>query len=168
MIIEQKLNHGGPRDLFIRPVAGGEADQPDRELGSRAGRRALVARQPVPLLHRRDRRRDAPVPRRGAAAARVEQVTKGPRRLGGLTIDKAFTTIAYTVGVHDAPAERLRRRTSTASDERRLTNVHGRIASEIAFSKAERLRWTSNDGTADRRLADVPVRLRRRARARIR
>ena len=24
MIIQQKLNHGGPRDLFIRPVDGGE------------------------------------------------------------------------------------------------------------------------------------------------
>jgi len=39
------------------------------------------------------------------AGAKVEQVTKGPRRLNNLTIDKAFTTIAYVVGAHDAPGD---------------------------------------------------------------
>ena len=114
MIIEQKLNHGGPRDLFIRPVGRRRADQPDGELGSRAGRRAVVAGQPVHLLHRGDRRREASVPRRRCRRGNVEQVTKGPRRLNGIT---------YRQGVHDdrlhgrrarGAGGGLRRRTSTA------------------------------------------------------
>ena len=59
-------------------------------------------------------------------------------------------------------------RTSTASNERRLTNVHKALVAEIAFSKAERLQWPSNDGTQIEGWLHVPVRLRSGARARIR
>ena len=76
----------------------------------------------------------------------VEQVTRGPRRLGGVTIDKSFKTIAYTVGVQEAPPEVFAANID-GTDERRLSDVHGRITSEIAFSKADRLRWPSKDGT---------------------
>ena len=33
------------------------------------------------------------------------------------------------------------------TNERKLSDVHGRIVAEIGFSKAERLKWPSNDGT---------------------
>ena len=73
-------------------------------------------------------------------------MTKGARRLGSVTIDKAFTTIAYTVGVHDAPPDVFAANID-GTGERRLSDVHARITSEIAFSKTERLRWPSHDGT---------------------
>ena len=97
-------------------------------------------------------------PRRSAARAtcsaspparhgpKVEQVTKGPRRLGNLTIDKAFTRIAYTVGLHDAPAE-LYAADIDGTDERRLTERNTAICDELALSKGERLQWKSDDGT---------------------
>jgi dipeptidyl aminopeptidase/acylaminoacyl peptidase len=76
----------------------------------------------------------------------VEQVTKGERRLTGLSIDRAFKTIAYTVGLQEAPPE-VYAANIDGTNERKLTDVHGRIVSEIAFSKADRLRWPSYDGT---------------------
>jgi dipeptidyl aminopeptidase/acylaminoacyl peptidase len=79
-------------------------------------------------------------------AGQVEQVTTGERRLGRVTIDKGFKTIAYTVGLHEAPPDAY----AAAIDgthERRLTHIHDTITSEIEFSKADRLKWASNDGT---------------------
>jgi len=57
-------------------------------------------------------------------------VTKGPRRLNNLTIDKAFTTIAYTVGLHDAPGD-LYAANIDGTNERRLTDVHGQVVRDI-------------------------------------
>ena len=60
----------------------------------------------------------------------VTQITKGPRRLNGITFDKQFTRIAYTAGVHDAPADVYVARID-GSDERKLTNVHRAILAAI-------------------------------------
>jgi dipeptidyl aminopeptidase/acylaminoacyl peptidase len=73
-------------------------------------------------------------------------VTKGPRRLNGLQIDKGFTRIVYSVGVHEAPAD-LYSASIDGSGERRLTQMHDAVTGEIAFSRAERLTWPSRDGT---------------------
>ena len=145
MIIQQKLNHGGPRDLYIRPVAGGDPINltaswdldpgsaqwtPDGRFiyfTSGIGGESHLFRIAVPT-------------------GRVEQVTKGPRRLGGLDIDTTFTKIAYTVGVHEAPGD-VYVANIDGTNERRLTDLHAAITSEIAFSRAERLEWASYDGT---------------------
>ena len=88
--------------------AGGRqrrADQPHGELGSRADQRAMVARQQF-IYFTAETGGETHLFRVPASpGAKVEQVTKGPRRLGNLTIDKAFTTIAYTVGLHEAPGD---------------------------------------------------------------
>src|SRR5204863_3784243 len=81
-----------------------------------------------------------------SAGAKVEQVTKGPRRLGNLTIDKAFTTIAYTVGLHDAPGD-IYAADIDGTHERRLTDINHDLVAELALSKGERLQWKSADGT---------------------
>jgi dipeptidyl aminopeptidase/acylaminoacyl peptidase len=145
MIISQKLNHGGSRDLFIRPLDGGQPINvtaswdlepsdarwsPDSRFiyfGTDIGGESHLFRTSVP----------------GGA---VEQVTKGPRRLGNVTIDRMFTTIAYTVGTHDAPPDVFAAKID-GTGERRLSDVHARITSEVAFSRTERLRWPSHDGT---------------------
>ncbi|HTM27145.1 MAG TPA: S9 family peptidase [Vicinamibacterales bacterium] len=146
MIIQHKLNHGGPRDLYIRPVAGGQP----------INLTAAWDLEPGPIHWSPDSRfvyftaeiggeshlfRVAPV-----AGARVEQVTTGPRRIGNLTIDKAFTTIAYTVGQHDEPGD-LYAADIDGSHERRLTDVNHALMADVALSKAERLQWKSYDGT---------------------
>ena len=106
MIMQQKLNHGGPDDLFIRPVAGGEP----------INLTATWDLEPGDVRWSPDSKYiyftaaiggESHLFRASASSSpgSVEQVTKGERRLGGVTIDRAFKTIAYTVGMHEAPPE---------------------------------------------------------------
>ena len=79
-VLRAQLRHGHDHQAeaesrrVARPVrpAGRRrpGDQPHRELGSRAERRALVARRPVHLLQRRHRRREPSVPDVGAGRRR--------------------------------------------------------------------------------------------------
>jgi dipeptidyl aminopeptidase/acylaminoacyl peptidase len=145
MIIEQKLNHGGSRDLFIRPLDGGNPVnltanwelEPGETRWSPDGRYIYFTAETGGEAH---------LFRAAVPGGGVEQVTRGPRRLGSLTIDKAFRTIAYTVGEHHAPSE-VYVAAIDGANERRLTDVHGRITAQVAFSKVDRLRWPSRDGT---------------------
>jgi dipeptidyl aminopeptidase/acylaminoacyl peptidase len=145
MIIQQKLNHGGPDDLFIRPVAGGEP----------INLTATWDLEPGPAMWSPDSRYiyftaatggETHLFRIAATGGAVEQVTKGARRLNGITIDRAFKTIAYTLGLHEAPPE-VYTANIDGTNERKLTNVHEAITAEVAFSKGEILRWPSYDGT---------------------
>ena len=147
MIIKRKLNHGGPRDLYIRPVDGSTAPinltaswdlEPTNARWSPDSRHIYFTAETGGEIHLF---RVAP-----AAGSKVEPVTKGPRRLTNLTIDKAFTTIAYTVGLHDAPAD-LYAANIDGSNERRLTDVNRTLTADVALAPGERLRWPSRDGT---------------------
>jgi dipeptidyl aminopeptidase/acylaminoacyl peptidase len=145
MIVAQKLNHGGSRDLFVRPVAGGDAIN----LTAKWDLEPADARWSPDgafIYFTAEIGGESHLFRTSVPGGTVEQVTKGPRRLGGVTIDKSFKTIAYTVGVHEAPADVFAANID-GSGERRLSDVNERISAEIAFSKAERLQWASNDGT---------------------
>jgi dipeptidyl aminopeptidase/acylaminoacyl peptidase len=145
MIIQQKLNHGGPRDLYIRPVAGGApvnlTAKWDLEPGT--ARWSLDSRF---IYFTAAIGGENHLFRTSVPAGVVEQVTKGPRRLNGLAIDATFTKIVYTVGVHEAPPD-VYSANLDGSGERRLSDVNRQIATEIAFSRAERLAWSSHDGT---------------------
>jgi dipeptidyl aminopeptidase/acylaminoacyl peptidase len=145
MIISQKLNHGGSRDLFIRPVDGGTpinlTAKWDLEPGS-----AQWSPDSRHIYFSAAIGGENHLFRTSVPAGVVEQVTKGPRRLNGLQIDRTFKRIVYTVGVHDVPPD-IYSANLDGSGERRLTEMHTDIAREIAFSKAERLAWPSKDGT---------------------
>jgi dipeptidyl aminopeptidase/acylaminoacyl peptidase len=145
MIIQQKLNHGGSRDLFVRPAAGGDpinlTASWDLEPGdSRWSPDAKF------LYFTADTSGQTHLFRVAVPSGKVEQVTKGERRLNGIIYDRAFTKIAYTVGVHDRPAE-VYVANIDGTGERKLTDVHAPILAEIAFGKTDRLRWPSKDGT---------------------
>src|SRR4051812_2856205 len=146
-IIKQKLNHGGPRDIYLRSVEGAAAPinltatwnlEPVNVRWSPDSRFLYFTAETSGEIH---------VFRVAATAgAKVEQVTKGPRRLNSVTFDKAFTTISYIVGVHDAPGD-LYAANIDGSNERRLTNVNAALAADVAVGQTERLRWPSKDGT---------------------
>ena len=145
MIIDKKLNHGGPRDLYVRPMEGGEpinlTAKWDLEPGS-----AQWSPDSRFIYFTAGIGGESHLFRVSVPAGVVEQVTKGPRRLNGLTIDRTFTKIVYTVGVHDRPPD-VYIANIDGTNERKLTDLHPDVTSEIGFSRAERLEWASYDGT---------------------
>jgi dipeptidyl aminopeptidase/acylaminoacyl peptidase len=146
MIIQKKLNHGGSEDLFVLPAGGGEPINltanwmydPGTPAWSPDSRYIYFSADVGGTTHLF---RVAP-----RAGAPVEQVTKGERRLNGINFDKAMTKMTYTVGMHEAPPE-VWVANIDGSGERKLTNFMADTLREIAFSKADRLKWKSNDGT---------------------
>lgn len=145
LIIQEKRNHGGPSDLYVRPVPGGDPInltatwdlEPGATRWSPDSRFIYFTAGIGGEVH---------LFRVSVPAGRVEQVTKGQRRIGSVTFDRAMTMMAYTVGLHEAPPEVYVAKID-GTGERRLTDVHQAITTEIAFSRAERLRWPSYDGT---------------------
>lgn len=145
LIIREKRNHGGPSDLYVMPADGGAPVnltaawdlEPDNPRWAPDGRHLYFTAATRGEVH---------LFRASVPAGEVTRITKGPRRLSGITFDRDFTSIAYTAGVHDAPADVYVARID-GSDERRLTNVHRAILAAVGFTRTERLQWPSKDGT---------------------
>lgn len=144
-VIRGKLNHGGPTDLVVQPALGGAERvvtqdwdylptsvqwSPDSKhvyfMGGVGGSTHLF--------------------RVAAAGGPVQQVTTGERRVGSLSVDKAMTRMAFTVGRIEGPSE-VHVAAIDGSSERQLTHVYAALEKEIAFSKADRLQFNSKDGT---------------------
>ena len=145
LVIREKRSHGGPSDVYVRRAAGGEpinlTANWDLEPGpTRWSPDSRFVYFPA------DSRGETHLFRVSVPAGTVEQVTKGPRRITAITFDKAMTRMAYTVNVIEAPPE-VYVANIDGTSERRVTDVHKAVSSEIAFSRAERLRWKSLDGT---------------------
>ena len=146
MIIDQKLSHGGSDDLLLWPASGGAAInltekwdlEPNAPRWSADSRHVYFTAEKGGTTH---------VFRVAArAGAPVEQVTTGDRRLGNVTFDKAMTRIAYTSGTFDSPSDVWTARID-GTDERRLTDLHADLRSDIGITKTERITWKSTDGT---------------------
>lgn len=144
-VIRDRLNHGGPTDLVVTSVDGtGERVLtnswdylPGNATWSPDSRTIYFTGGVGGTTH---------LYRVRVTGGPVEQVTKGERRINGITFDKSFTKIAYTVGLIEAPAE-LHVASIDGMGERRLTNVNDAFVSGIALSRAERLQFASGDGT---------------------
>lgn len=145
VIIREKRNHGGPSDLLVMPSGGGDPInltarwdlEPDDPRWAPDGKHIYVTAATKGEVH---------LFRVSVPEGHVAQVTTGPRRLNGISIDRDFTRIAYTVGVHDAPPEVHVARID-GSDERRLTAIHRPAMAGVALTSTERLTWPSRDGT---------------------
>jgi dipeptidyl aminopeptidase/acylaminoacyl peptidase len=92
MIIEQRLNHGGPQDLYVRPLAGGQPINLTAawDLDPGAARWSPDSRF---LYFTAAIGGETHLFRVSVPGARVEQVTKGPRRVTGLSYDRSLTKI---------------------------------------------------------------------------
>jgi dipeptidyl aminopeptidase/acylaminoacyl peptidase len=144
-IIDRKLDHGGPRDLYVRPADGGDpvnlTDDFDLDAGapmwSPDSRWMYFTTAIGGGTH---------LFRVSPEGGPVEQVTTGERRTQGLDIDEAFRRMTYTVGEFHRPAE-IWSADIDGGNERRLTDVNAEFRSEVATSRGERVRWESYDGT---------------------
>ena len=144
-VIARHLDHGGPTDLVVVPVSGGTernltADWdylPANATWSPDGKYVYFAGAVggTTQLFR--------VPSSGGA---VEQVTKGERRVNGISFDRAFSKVTYTVGLTEAPAE-VYVANIDGSNERRLSHANDALTGDVSLGKAERLVFTSKDGT---------------------
>ncbi|MFN8669495.1 MAG: S9 family peptidase [Gemmatimonadaceae bacterium] len=144
-VIARKLDHGGATDLYVVPADGGaernltaEWDYlPSDAQWSPDGRNVYFMGGVGGTTH---------LFRVAAAGGPVEQVTKGERRINNLDIDERFTTITYTVGLIDAPAD-VYVANIDGSKERRLTTLNADALREVSLSRAVRLQFPSKDGT---------------------
>jgi dipeptidyl aminopeptidase/acylaminoacyl peptidase len=144
-IIRDKLNHGGPTDIWVMPASGGAARnltedwplQPAAPIWSPDGSWIYFAAETGGARH---------LFRVAAGGGPVQQVTTGDRRLGDLTFDREFKRMAFTVGRFEAPPE-IHVANLDGSDERQLTGINTAFTNEVALSRAERVRFTSTDGT---------------------
>jgi dipeptidyl aminopeptidase/acylaminoacyl peptidase len=150
MIIALRLDHGGPRDLYLRPVGGGEpvnltADF-DLDVGtprwSPDSRYLYFTTGIGGAIHL------FRVAAAGRTVGRVEQVTTGERRINNLDIDRSFRRMTYTVGLFDRPAE-VYAADIDGRNERRLTDVHRDFLAqvELATHPTVSVRYRSYDGT---------------------
>jgi len=144
-IIARKMNHGGPTDLYVLAASDGSLRNLTAEWDLQAG---------TPIWHPDSRWIFFSAQTGGAthlfrvspAGGPVEQVTTGERRIQGISFDRAFSRMAYTVGLLDAPPEVHVARID-GSEERRITNVHAPFLKDVALSPGETVRFRSGDGT---------------------
>ena len=145
MIIEQKLNHGGPRDLFLRVVDGGQPINLTAKWDLEPGQTTWSPDSRF-IYFTAGVGGESHLFRVSVPQGQVEQITKGERRINGLTFDRKFQRIAYTVGLHESPGDVFVANLD-GTGEKRLSDIHAPFRAEVALSKADRLRWKSNDGT---------------------
>jgi dipeptidyl aminopeptidase/acylaminoacyl peptidase len=144
-VIRRKLDHGGATDLAVIPADGGAERLltatwdylPTSPVWTPDGKYVYFTGGVGGANH---------VFRVSPDGGPVEQVTKGERRINGVSFDKGFTRMAYTVGLTESPSE-IYTAHIDGSGETRLTHVSDAFTSEVAIGRAERLQFRSKDGT---------------------
>ncbi|MCI0437060.1 MAG: S9 family peptidase [Gemmatimonadetes bacterium] len=144
-IIREKRNHGGPTDLYVMAAGGGSMTnltpdwplQAGTPMWSPDGRWIYFTAQTGGASH---------LFRVSSDGGPVEQVTRGERRITGLSIDRGFRRMAYLVGHLDAPPE-VHVASIDGSNERTLTRIHESFLAEVAPGRGETVRFRSADGT---------------------
>ena len=144
-VIRRKLNHGGATDLAVIPANGGPekiltADWDYLPAGAvwSADSRFVYFTGGIGGGNHLFR-----VSPNGGA---VEQMTKGERRISGVSFDRDFKRIAFTVGLIESPPE-VYSANIDGSNEKRLSHVNDAFTTEVGLSRAERLQFASQDGT---------------------
>ena len=147
MIIDRKLNHGGPRDLYIRPADGGEPVNltEDWDLDPGSPMWSPDSRYIYFVTGIGGARHLFRVSPNGGG---VEQVTTGHRRINGLDIDESFQRMTYTVGEFERPSD-IYVADIDGGNEKRLTDIHADFFTEVevATQPSEQILYKSYDGT---------------------
>ena len=145
VIIAKRWDHGSPTDLIVMPAGGGRevvltADWdyiPSSPTWSPDSKYVYFTGGVGGTTH---------LFRVPATGGPVDQITKGERRIAGLSFDRAMTKMAYTVGRFEAPSEIYVAKID-GTGERQLTSIHKPFTDEVALTPTERLQFRSKDGT---------------------
>jgi dipeptidyl aminopeptidase/acylaminoacyl peptidase len=145
MVIESREARGAPVDLYLMAAAGGPmrslTDEwdliPGEPTWSPDGRHLYFAAETGGDRH---------LFRVPAGGGSVEQITRGARRLSGVSYSLAHDRIVYAASDPTRPDEIFSAK-ADGSGELRLTRFNDRLLGELALSPAERLRYLSRDGT---------------------
>jgi dipeptidyl aminopeptidase/acylaminoacyl peptidase len=148
LIIERKLDHGGPDDLYIRPAAGGEPVNltaswdfdPESPRWSPDGKWIYMSAGVGGAQH---------LFRVAPTGGPVQQITQGQRRVQRIDFDQAFRRMTYVVGEFDRPAD-VWVADIDGKNERRLTDVNADFLAQVDLGSrpAERVLYKSLDGTS--------------------
>jgi len=161
LIKDGRLDHGGPRDLFLIPLL-------DPALASLEDSLPGTGDLPTPInltaewdldpngtvwspdsefiYFRAEKGGGAHLFRVPVAGGAVEQVTRGERSHDGIQISDDFSTIVFSLGLFETPPD-VYVADLDGTQERRLTDIHADRHREITLSRAERLLYPSYDGT---------------------
>jgi dipeptidyl aminopeptidase/acylaminoacyl peptidase len=147
LVLEQKLDHGGPVDLYVRPAAGGEPANltaawdldPASPRWSPDGRWLYFSGDMGGAQH---------LFRVAASGGAVQQVTSGERQIQSVDFDREFRRITYLVGTLERPAD-VWVADIDGKNERRLSDANAELLAEVELSSrpAERILYKSYDGT---------------------
>jgi dipeptidyl aminopeptidase/acylaminoacyl peptidase len=144
-IIKSKQRYGAAVDLYRMPSAGGpmvnltaEWDLiPDAPTYSADGQFIYFAAAVGG---------DTQMHRIASAGGNVQQMTRGPRNLGGFTFSQAFDRMAYTASEPAHPAEAFAARPD-GSAEKRLSALNDQLVKDVDLATAEAVHFPSKDGT---------------------
>ncbi|MGA3240072.1 MAG: S9 family peptidase [Bryobacteraceae bacterium] len=144
-IIATKQKHGAAVDLYRLPAAGGPMTNltaewdliPDAPSFNPDGKFIYFAAAEGG---------DTQMHRMNSAGGAVEQLTHGPRNLGGFTFSQAFDRMAFTTSNPAHPAEAFAARPD-GSGEKRLSALNEALLNEVDVAGAERIHFPSKDGT---------------------
>ncbi|HLK21546.1 MAG TPA: S9 family peptidase [Bryobacteraceae bacterium] len=142
-IIQAKQNHGAAVDLYRISASGGQMANltPDWD---------LIPESPVSkgqfVYFNGDMAGDQQLFRVPESGGRVEQITKGERFLGGISIAAAANQIAYAATDPSHPAEAFTAKLD-GSNETKLSAVNDSPLKDVELSPASRIRFPSADGT---------------------
>ena len=147
MIIDRKLRHGGPRDLYVRAADGGEPLNltedwdldPGNPMWSPDGQYIYFVTGIGGARH---------LFRVSPNGGGVEQITTGHRRINGLDIDESFQRMTYTIGEFEKPSD-IYVADIDGGNEKRLTDIHADFFTEVevATRPSEQILYKSYDGT---------------------
>jgi dipeptidyl aminopeptidase/acylaminoacyl peptidase len=161
MVKDQRLDHGGPRDLFLialedgLPAASGTATTGTTSLPTPVNLTAEWDLDPSGpiwspdsdfIYFRAEKSGGTHLFRVAAAGGPVEQITHGERSHDGIQISEDFSTMVYTVGSFETPPDAYAAELD-GMGERRLTDLYRDLLDGVSLSRAERLVYPSYDGT---------------------
>ncbi|HXG92500.1 MAG TPA: S9 family peptidase [Blastocatellia bacterium] len=144
-IIKSKQDHGSAVDIYRMPADGGEMKNltaewdliPSAPRWSADGRWVYFSGGIGGNNH---------LFRVKAGGGAVEQITQGDRMLTGFSISSAFDRIAYAASDATHPSEVFSARIDGAG-EKKLSALNDKMLNEVRLSRAERISFSSRDGT---------------------